>query len=171
MPIVKVFCADKNAIVPKLATEFSACCDLHTCLNESVSGFDEFNNKIKKNVINDLDNVRAIVISPGERLLMPTGLIFDIPKGYSLRIHPRSGLSIKYGLSLINSEGVVDCDYVEPSFVLLTNYSKQPYSVKHHERIAQMEIVKDEQLDFELTTSQPEKKSVRDGGFGSTGSY
>lgn len=108
-------------------------------------------------------------ILPGERVLIPTGLILQIPTRYSVRLHPRSGLSLKFGLTLVNCEGVIDEDYVEPLYVALTNVSNEPVTIKHGDRVAQMELVKIEEQKIEEVKEQPQRKTDRAGGFGSTG--
>lgn len=100
---------------------------------------------------------------------MPTGLIFDIPEGYSIRLHPRSGNALKIGLVLANAEGIVDEDYVEPTYVLMTNMSTVSLRIDHGMRIAQGEVVYDQRFEIVETETKPNQKSDRDGGFGSTG--
>lgn len=111
----------------------------------------------------------TVTLAPNERLLVPTGLIFDIPWGHSIRLHPRSGMAFKKGLSLANAEGVIDSDYVEEVFVCLHNISDENQNVSHGERIVQAELVKS--LDYKIvpTDNRPERKTSRSGGFGSTG--
>ena len=90
-------------------------------------------------------------------------------QNYSIRLHPRSGLSLKRGLVLANSEGIVDVDYQEEVFVLLTNISEVTQTIKTGDRIAQAEIVCNEPFKFIVISKRPEKHSERKGGFGSTG--
>jgi dUTP pyrophosphatase len=120
-----------------------------------------------------------LTIYPGERLLVPTGLIFKIdvpvrnlhiPRTYSIRLHARSGMALKRGLILANSEGVVDIDYQEQVYALMVNTSKVVQTIQLHERICQAEIVKNETFAFVETDSRPEPFMNRTGGFGSTGS-
>jgi dUTP pyrophosphatase len=110
-----------------------------------------------------------IVLMPGDRIMVPTGLIFDIPEGYSLRIHPRSGLSYKQGLVLANLEAVIDSDYVHETFVLLTNLSENPQTIYNGDRVAQAELVSQLKYEIEETTVMPTQKTDRVGGLGSTG--
>ena len=105
----------------------------------------------------------------GDRMLIPTGLIFDLSTNTSLRIHPRSGLSSKNGINIANCEGVVDSDYVEQTFVLLINISNIPFEVSDGMRIAQAEIVSVVDVDIKEISKRPEQKTSRNGGFGSTG--
>ena len=105
----------------------------------------------------------------GERMMIPTGLVFDISDDTSLRIHPRSGLSSKNGINIANCEGVVDSDYVEQTFVLLLNISDIPFEVSDGMRIAQAEIVPVYDVDIKEISTRPQQKTTRTGGFGSTG--
>ena len=90
-------------------------------------------------------------------------------KQYSIRLHPRSGLSLKRGLVLANSEGVVDVDYQQEVFVLMTNISKISQIIAYQERIAQAEVIVNEGLHITELASMPTPHSDRNGGFGSTG--
>jgi dUTP pyrophosphatase len=111
----------------------------------------------------------SIPILPNERILIPTGIVFDIPEGYSVRLHPRSGLAFKQGLTLINAEGIIDSDYVEEVFVALHNVSGEEQTVNHGERIAQAEMVRSLVYQISQIDERPERKTSRSGGFGSTG--
>ena len=104
-----------------------------------------------------------------ERVLIPTGLILDIPAGHSVRLHSRSGLVWEQGLYLTNCEGVIDWDYVEPLYVMMTNLSQSPKSINNGNRICQAELVERIQYDFIEAKNPPVQKTERDGGFGSTG--
>jgi dUTP pyrophosphatase len=84
-------------------------------------------------------------------------------------LHPRSGLSLKKGLVLANCEGIVDVDYQEEVFILLTNISKMHQTIRKGDRIAQGEIVCNEPFHIAVCGTRPEKHSERSGGFGSTG--
>ena len=103
-----------------------------------------------------------------ERTLIPTGLFIELPEGYEAQIRPRSGLSIKKGLTLVNTPGTIDSDYRGEIKVIMINLSKETQIIEPSERVAQMVIAKYEQAEFlevkELTDT------VRGaGGFGSTG--
>jgi len=149
---------------PKRATASSACFDLVA----DIKG-----RKVKKMTRNgiprEIECEDEIIIGHGERVLVPCGLIFDIPAGHSLRIHPRSGMAWKHGITMANAEGVVDEDYVEETMVLLMNTSDSPYYIKHGDRIAQAEIVVDCRMGMMEIESRPTQKTDRNGGFGSTG--
>lgn len=135
-----------EAVAPKKATAGSACYDLYSCLPDS-----------------------HVWIRPGRREMIPTGIILDIPEGHVVKIYSRSGLSIKHGISLANSVGIIDHDYREELFILLENKGHQAYKIKHGERIAQMMLEK--VLNYELleTQERPAILSSRNGGMGSTG--
>ncbi|MGD1523981.1 dUTP diphosphatase [Vibrio owensii] len=163
-----VFRNHEEAKLPERATDFAACYDLRLCLTNEVTVYDANNIKSKRPVTEE----RTITINPGDRVLMPTELIFDIPAGHSIRFHPRSGLSLKQGLTLANCEAVIDEDYIDPSFILLANISNIPFVAKHHERLAQMEIVEDLESEMEETLTRPEpRKSNRKGGLGHSGTH
>ena len=150
---------------PVFSTRQSSCFDLHASLP---------NDEHVKWRCHDVDEVMVvkdskIVIHPEERWLVPTGLIFDIPEGWSMRLHPRSGLAYKQGLVLANCEGVIDSDYVEPVYMMMMTYGKDPVEIYDGERICQGELVRDEFYEFKQTSRRPMRKTDRDGGIGSTG--
>ena len=101
--------------------------------------------------------------------MVETGLIFDIPIGYSIRIHPRSGLAFKKGITLLNAEGIIDSDYTDELKILLYNTSNIDFFVHQGDRIAQGELVKNLDYTIEECYTAPAKKTNRIGGFGSTG--
>lgn len=102
-------------------------------------------------------------------MLIPTGLILDIPKNYCVKIYPRSGLSSKKGLNLINCVGIIDSDYVEELMIPVYNNSQERVRIYSGDRIAQGELVVQHQAEFSYLTERPKRKSDRNGGFGSTG--
>ena len=152
--------------IPKFATEGSACFDIKYFPHgkQFIKGFDRRNAPIEREI-----SMGNILITSGDRLLIPTGLWLDIPEGFSVRIHPRSGLSLKSGLVLANAEGVIDSDYTDELFILMTNYSDNRILINIGDRVAQGELVESVKYDLSLTTVKPTKKTNRDGGFGSTG--
>lgn len=158
-----------NAIMPEYQTAGSACFDLAACLS-GVESVAVISHGVKrKRVI--VDN--KITLHSGERALVPTGLILDIPDDYSVRVHPRSGLSWKNGISLPNAEGVIDSDYTDPMFILLVNTNKSSegteFLIEHGDRLAQAELVYSPQYALEQIESAPVPYEDRQGGFGSTG--
>ncbi|MDO8516605.1 MAG: dUTP diphosphatase [Nanoarchaeota archaeon] len=116
----------------------------------------------------DLFSVEDYVLEAGERKLISTGLIFEIPNGFEMQIRPKSGLALKYGLSVLNTPGTVDSGYRGEVGVILINHGKEKYIVKKGEKIAQAVFMKFEKVD--LIESQNLSDSIRStGGFGSTG--
>jgi dUTP pyrophosphatase len=110
----------------------------------------------------------AVVINPFERVLIPTGLFFHIPEGYEVQIRPRSGLSIKHGITVLNSPGTIDSDYRGEIKVILINLSNESFVVNDGERICQMVVAKYEQIHFEKVEIL-EESARGEGGFGHTG--
>ena len=110
----------------------------------------------------------AIVLSPLERQLIPTGLFVAIPMGYEIQIRPRSGLAFKHGITVLNTPGTIDADYRGEIKVLLVNLSNEPFSIEPGERIAQMVLAKHETLSWKTTEELPSTERGA-GGFGSTG--
>lgn len=109
-----------------------------------------------------------IILKPMETKLIPTNLIIEIPAGYEGQVRPRSGLAIKHNIGLINSPGTIDSDYRGELKILLTNFGKEPFTVKFGDRIAQLVIAKVEKAEIEI--SEELSKTKRDsGGFGHTG--
>jgi dUTP pyrophosphatase len=82
-----------------------------------------------------------VVLKPGERKLIPTGIALSIPEGYEGQVRPRSGLALKHGITLVNSPGTIDADYRGEIGVLLINLGHKPFTVSHGDRIAQLVIV------------------------------
>jgi dUTP pyrophosphatase len=110
----------------------------------------------------------AARIGPGERRLIPTGLIFEIPPGYEGQVRPRSGLALKFGIGIINSPGTIDSDFRGEVGVVLINHGQEPYVVEPLSRIAQLVIAKVEQMQLELVDTLTETTRGA-GGYGSTG--
>ena len=109
-----------------------------------------------------------ILIYPMERKLIPTGLFIALPEGYEAQIRPRSGLAIKYGITVLNSPGTIDSDYRGEVGIILINLSNERFVVNSGDRIAQMVISKHEQIKWEVIESLP-KSNRGEKGFGSTG--
>ena len=82
----------------------------------------------------------TLELHPGERCLVPTGIAMAIPAGYEVQVRPRSGLAIKYGVTLLNTPGTIDADYRGEIGVGLINFGDKPYTVRRKDRIAQMII-------------------------------
>lgn len=114
------------------------------------------------------DTAEAITLASLERRLVPTGLFIELPVGYEAQIRPRSGLSIKKGLSLVNSPGTIDSDYRGEIKIILVNLSPEPQTIEAGERIAQMVIAKYERVEWQAVEVLSETERGA-GGFGSTG--
>lgn len=109
-----------------------------------------------------------IILQPGERVLVPTGLYIAIPQGFEAQIRPRSGMAVKKGVTCLNTPGTIDSDYRGEIKVILINLSGEPQMISNGERIAQMVIARYENCIWsecdELETTERGQ-----GGFGSTG--
>lgn len=166
--MLRVFKTHESARVPQLATQGAACFDVHASLvpGALVKCF-----RYGETAPSDLtvNAFSSITIPAGARTLVPLNLILDIPEGHSVRFHPRSGISLKQGLTLFNCEGVIDSDYVDPCFVTLYNISGVDQIVCDGDRIAQGELVATLSYAIEETDVAPGQKTDRAGGFGSTG--
>lgn len=114
------------------------------------------------------DREEGLVLEPGGRALVPTGLRLEIPQGYELQIRPRSGLALKHGITLLNTPGTIDSDYRGPLGIILANLGDVAYRVRHGDRIAQMVVAPVVQARFEVVTGLSETTRGA-GGFGSTG--
>ena len=142
--ILKIERLPHNKILPEYKTSGAAGMDLSAAIEE------------------------PIMLKPLERRLIPTGLKIELEHGYEAQIRPRSGLSIKHGISLINCVGTIDEDYRGEVCVPVVNLSNEEYTIEPDERIAQMIIAKYEQAQIEVVTELTD--TVRGaGGFGSTG--
>ena len=163
---VFVYKCREGAELPTYGTDSAACFDLTACYKkyDEIAYFTPSNQKAKV-VVRDT----PLTLYPDQRMLVPTGLIFDLKPKQSLRIHPRSGLALKNGVVVANCEGVVDADYTHETFVMLTNVSNIPFEIEPGMRIAQAEIVYVNQNKFTEVAEKPGPKANRQGGFGSTG--
>lgn len=110
----------------------------------------------------------TLVLRPGERALIPTGLSFEIPEGYEIQTRPRSGLAIKKGISLVNSPGTIDADYRGEVKIILINHGEESVEIANHERIAQLILAPVVQAHFEVAENLSTTERGA-GGFGSTG--
>lgn len=143
---IKVFNNSKNEL-PQYATPQSAGLDLRANIQQD------------------------IVLNPGQRILVPTGLHIQLPVGYEAHIRPRSGLAIKHGITCLNSPGTIDADYRGDVGVILINHGTEPFVIKQGERIAQMVIAKHETAEWESVESMDQLEDTErgSGGYGHTG--
>lgn len=114
------------------------------------------------------DTAEPRTIMPLERVMVPTGLYFQIPEGYEIQVRPRSGLAAKHGITVINAPGTIDPDYRGELKVLLVNLSNEPFEMQPGERVAQLVFARYQRLEWqEAVVLDETKRGV--GGFGSTG--
>lgn len=111
---------------------------------------------------------KPVELAPLQRVLIPTGLFMELPLGYEAQVRPRSGMAIKYGISVLNSPGTIDADYRGEIRVILVNLSNDTYTVYNGDRIAQMIISSHVQADLEEVEELSKTKRGA-GGFGHTG--
>jgi dUTP pyrophosphatase len=114
------------------------------------------------------DLEEAVVLDPGGRTLIPTGLYIEIPAGYEAQVRPRSGLALKRGLTVLNAPGTIDADYRGELGVILANLSQEVQSVEPGERIAQLlfaPVTRGQLVEVEVLSETERGR----GGFGSTG--
>lgn len=109
-----------------------------------------------------------IALKPMERYLFPTGIYIQLPDGYEAQIRPRSGLAVKYGITVTNAPGTIDMDYIGEICVSLINLSNETFVIQPGERIAQMVIAKYDKITWNEVTTLDETERGS-GGFGSTG--
>ena len=117
----------------------------------------------------DLTSRVEITLQPGERALVPTGISIALPNGYAAFVHPRSGLAIKHGVSMVNTPGTVDAGFRGELQVILINHDRDTAITFHKgDRIAQLVIQKVEQAQF-IDVAYLPGSDRGEGGFGSTG--
>jgi len=109
-----------------------------------------------------------LILQPGERKLVPTGMRVAIPEGYEGQIRPRSGLALRNGISLVNSPGTIDSDYRGPVQIILINQGEEPFTVRRGDRIAQLVISPVVRARLVQSDGLPET-ARNEGGFGHTG--
>jgi dUTP pyrophosphatase len=145
MEIVKVICkAENKDFLPVYSSAEAAGADLRACIQED------------------------IVLKPGQRYLVPTGLSIQLPAGYEAQIRPRSGLAIKHGISLVNTPGTIDSDYRGEVKIIMINLGSEDFVIKRGDRIAQMVIAPVTHGMFAMADSL-DATDRGAGGFGSTG--
>ena len=110
----------------------------------------------------------AVILPPGERVAVPTGIAIVLPKGYEAQIRPRSGLAIKYGVTCLNSPGTIDPDYRGELFIILINHGKEKFKIKRGMRIAQLVLSTYSTLSW-LDSETLDQTKRGEGGLGSTG--
>jgi len=143
---VPIVLLDARASEPIAHSEHAAGLDLAACLPEG----------------------EVVVIAPGARGLIPTGVSLAIPPGYEGQVRPRSGLSIKHGVTVLNAPGTIDADYRGEVRVALINLGDESFTIEHGMRIAQLVIAPVSRVTIERV-AQLDTTTRGDRGFGSTG--
>jgi dUTP pyrophosphatase len=109
-----------------------------------------------------------VKLQPGQRALVPTGLQIALPAGHEAQVRPRSGLSIRNGVTVLNAPGTIDADYRGEIQVILINHGQQPFVITRGERIAQLIVAKHEHVEW-VHAEELEETERGEGGFGHTG--
>ena len=110
----------------------------------------------------------GVILDPGQRMAVPTGIFLEIPKGLEAQVRPRSGLALKAGITVLNTPGTIDADYRGEILIILINHSKNKFMIEDGDRIAQLVITR--VVKSYWTEVAELRKTKRDkGGFGSTG--
>ncbi|MBK9291825.1 MAG: dUTP diphosphatase [Bacteroidetes bacterium] len=111
---------------------------------------------------------KPVLLQPGQRGLIPTGLFLEIPEGFEAQVRPRSGLAIRHGITVLNSPGTIDADYRGEVNVILINLGDQPFEISHGDRIAQLIVARHEKVQWEAADELSNTERGQ-GGFGHTG--
>ena len=129
--------------LPQYQTEYSSGCDVEAALSED------------------------LILKPGDRALVATGLIFEIPRGFEIQVRPRSGLALKSGITLLNTPGTIDSDYRGELKIIMINLGSEDFVIKSGDRIAQLVFspVIQARLETVMDLSESDRGA---GGFGST---
>jgi len=142
MVLLKLKKIDEKAIIPKYAHEGDAGMDLYS--------------------------TKHYLLKPGEIVLVSIGLKLEVPEGYELQIRPKSGLALKYGITMPNSPGTIDAGYRGELGVIVINHGKEDFKINPGDKIAQAVLNKIEKAEIQIVEELSET-SRGDGGFGSTG--
>lgn len=130
--------------LPAYKSDHAAGMDLHAAVAETVS------------------------VGPGERMLVPTGIAIGLPPGVEAQVRPRSGLAVRYGISMVNTPGTIDADYTGEIKIILINHGETAFTIARGDRIAQLVVAPVLRAVWRETTALPETRRGT-GGFGSTG--
>jgi len=141
---INLACTSTSGFFPRYQSKYAAGADLQAAIYED------------------------LVLKPGQRELIPTGLRIELPEGFEAQIRPRSGLAVKQGITIVNAPGTIDSDYRGEIKILLINLGHSDYTIKRGDRIAQMVICPVVTVNFIIQESINETLRGR-GGFGSTG--
>jgi dUTP pyrophosphatase len=116
----------------------------------------------------DVRSVEEVVLEPGGRKLVRTGLVMMLPPGYEAQVRPRSGLALKNGVTVLNTPGTIDADYRGEVGVIMVNLSNEPQTIENGERICQMVVARHSTVEWTLVEDLDETERGA-GGFGHTG--
>ncbi len=141
---VKIIRRRPEARLPRYMTEQAAGMDLYAVLDADV------------------------LLSPGQRVMVPTGIAIALPPGYEAQVRPRSGLALKHGVTLVNSPGTIDADYRGEISVIIINHGETDFIIIDGERIAQMIVAQVSRCNWSLVENL-EDSQRGNGGFGHTG--
>lgn len=162
---VKVINLSKTIKLPEYATEGADGLDLRACFDAGLPVIHYYSGG---KFTLSAGPEESLVLHPGDRCLIPTGLKVSIPKGYRLHITPRSGLALNSGITVLNTPGKIDSDYRGDIGIILINNGFEPFEIHHNDRIAQCSIERSDTLEWEDVGVLDE--TDRDsGGFGHTG--
>lgn len=141
---IRLLRPDRNSHLPRYMTAHAAGMDLQAALDED------------------------IVLLPGQRQLIPTGIAISLPDSFEAQIRPRSGLALRHGIALVNSPGTIDPDYRGEIGVILINHGAEPFTITNGERIAQMVFAPFVRADL-VEVAELDQTLRGEGGFGHTG--
>lgn len=165
-PVLRYYKENDDVPDLKYGAEDAACFDICSYLPQGrvVKMWNRHNEMIEAVV----DEFEGVVIPPHCRALIPTGLYFEIDPNYSVRVHMRSGASIRKGLMLTNGTGVIDWSYANEACQPVVNTSETGVVIGNGEALCQAELVPHRQIGFERIFTPPKPRTNRKGGFGST---
>jgi dUTP pyrophosphatase len=109
-----------------------------------------------------------LILQPGERAAVPTGIAIALPENYEAQVRPRSGLALHHGVTVLNAPGTIDADYRGEVKVILVNHGAEPFAIRRGDRIAQLVVAPVAAVAF-VETEMLDDTERGDGGFGSTG--
>ncbi len=142
----------KTAQLPEKATDHAACYDIRANINgRELSSF--IGNDLYELEVSEQHDI-GLIIHPNQRVLIPTGWKMCCDPGWKIEVSPRSGKSIKEGLSLINCTGIIDADYRNELMILVVNHNTVPVTIKHGERIAQLSLERVNHVDLSCSSDE-----------------
>lgn len=156
-----------NNTLPEYETNGSAGMDLRADFSRI-----DMSNIVKHGVVMPIFNtsgkIESVTLKPQSRMLIPTGIFVEIPKGHEIQVRPRSGLAIKEGVTVLNTPGTIDSDYRGEIQVIIINHGIQDVTITNGDRIAQMVLNKVEKIEWENSDELTETERG-EGGFGHSG--